>query len=206
MNICENDLESSILENINKLVTIIINASQEDVAEKDNLIEKAKDLIVKTNPLILQLINGDEKLLMQTYKQLILQKLPPSDTLNIFGNLENTFKLIFPLHILKSNNSSQQSNMNITKNPLSNKIKINLDMFVKFLYPKENIIKDHYLGSTKIDYLLPDKKIAILLTSPIHRRTANFNLLMKKSKLHLVELFPQDLINGQLLLKKLPHF
>jgi len=78
-----------------------------------------------------------------------------------------------------------------------------LEKLLKTIYPQEKIIRDHYLHHLKLDYYLPEQKIAILLVSLPHRTPTGLKMLSHKAGLKLIELSREDFHNPPLLWEKL---
>jgi hypothetical protein len=215
-----------------------------DEENADDL-QKAEEIIIKTNPLLLQLLKGKEELLEQMYRQLIFQKLPSPELLKSFGKLENVLKKIFTLPVFTTKVNRQLLTNTVTVSSTSpkesdKKTKTSagtnsqaeivtetttgiateitttistekqpeyiLERFIQFRFSEEKIIKDFSLHSTKLNYLLPERKLAILLTPNLYRLPRSFALLVRRAGLTLIIITPQDLQSRQLLAKKFSHY
>ncbi len=216
MSINTNEVEKNILANIDDLIKIIIQMSQLEKEDFNKYLPQAEDLINKTNLLLKQLLKRNDLPLVQIYKQLIAQKLPHPKLQKCFGNLEPTLEAIFALPVFNEHLKKQpQTNIRevSTIHPLTqintsskkSEIKINLDKFITALYPKEKILKNYSFRSVKLDYFLPERKLAVLLTPLYYRRSFSLNLLTLHERLHLIEISPQELNNPHLLYQKFPR-
>ena len=216
MSINTTEIEKNILGNIDNLIQIIIQMSQLEKEDFNKHLPQAETLINKTNLLLKQLLQRNELPLEQIYRQLIAQKLPPPKLQKCFGNLEPTLEAIFALPIFHNQPKKQpQTNISevstihphtkINTSSKKSEVKINLDKFITALYPQEKIIKNYSFRSIKLDYFLPKRKLAILLTPLYYRRTFSLNLLTHHEGIQLIEISPQDLGSPQLLYQKFPR-
>lgn len=221
-----NSVEKSIITNIDQLVKLIIKMSQAENGEDAGYLQEAEEIIISTNPFLLQLLKGKEEFLEQMYRQLISQKLPNAELLKSFGKLENVLKKVFLLPVFtKGENVSLRSVLAIsdasaevntetkTEPPTINMDERNMDersefileRFIQFRYPEEKIIKDYYLHSTKLNYLLPVRKLAVMLTPNYYRLPHSLNSLVRQAGLILITITPQELHNLHLLSKKFSY-
>lgn len=94
--------EKVILANIDHLVSLIRKISgSENIKERQQYLQEAEALISKTNPFLLQLLEGKEKFLAPMYKQLISQKLPSSILITNDATLKNTLESLFTLPVFQ---------------------------------------------------------------------------------------------------------
>jgi len=221
MSVDTNQLEKEILSNIERLITIINKVSMPGKENESSslILAEAEYLINKTNPLLEQLLQRKDLPLEQIYRQLITQKLPSTETQNSIFHLEQALELIFALPVFQQDNKKEpltdtgetatcvaKTTLPPTwKNCPSEKSKVGLYAYLTALFPKEKVLKNYYLRNIKLDYFIPQKKLAILLTPVYYRRSLNQNLLLREG-IHLIELSPQDLNNpGQLYQKFCRH-
>jgi hypothetical protein len=78
-----------------------------------------------------------------------------------------------------------------------------LEKLLQTIYPQEKIIRNHYLHNIKLDYYLPEQKIAILLVSLPHRTPTGLKMLSHKAGLKLIEISQDDFYNLPLSWEKL---
>ncbi|MDD2432277.1 MAG: hypothetical protein PHX01_00990 [Clostridia bacterium] len=201
MSIKTQEIEKNILVNIDDLIKIILQMSQLQKDDAHRYLPQAEQLINKTNLLLKQLLQKNELPLEQIYRQLITQKLPPPELQKCFGNLEPTLEIIFGLPVFQEHPKTQPRT-NLSK---TTKVKINLDKFIAALYPQEKILRNYSFRSIKLDYFLPRRKLAILLTPHYYRRSFALNLLILHEGLQLIEISPQELNNPHLLYQKFPR-
>lgn len=201
MSIKTQEIEKNILANIDDLIKIILPMGQLKKEDAQRYLPQAEQLINKTNLLLQQLMQKNELPLEQIYRQLITQKLPSSDLQKCFGNLEPTLETIFALPIFQKHHTKQPQ----TKISKVSEVKINLDKFIAALYPQEKILRNYSFRSIKLDYFLPRRKLAILLTPHYYRRSFALNLLILHEGLQLIEISPQELHNPHLLYQKFPR-
>lgn len=213
MSINTNDLEKEILNNIESLITIISKISQAEANDSRRYLLEAEYYITKTNPLLENLLQKKDLPLEQIYRQLISQKLPSSPLSNSIDNLEQMLEIIFTLPIFQKENKKEpltniseettsHHQLHMEKNNFSEKSKVSLYSFITALFPREKILKNYYVRSIKLDYFLPRKKLAVLLTPVYFRRSISLNMLILREGLHLIEISPQDLNNPQQLYRK----
>lgn len=216
MSVNTHQIEKDILNNIEKLINIISKINQQGIESSHNILLEAEYLINKTNPLLEQLIQRKDIPLEQIYRQLITQKLPYTKAQNNIANLEQALEPIFALPIFKQNQennkkepptdtSEETTALPVTENnclPKKSKVNLNLNAYLAALFPKEKVLKNYYLHNIKLDYYLPRKKLAILLTPVYYRRSPNINLLLRKG-IRLIELSPQNLNNSSQLYQKI---
>jgi hypothetical protein len=213
MSVNTTQIEKEILNNIEKLITIISKISQQGKENSHNILPEAEYLINKTNPLLEQLLQRKDLPLEQIYRQLITQKLPYTEAQNSIANLEQAFEPIFALPIFQQDNKKEPptdtSEETITlpsteNNCPSKKSKVSLNDYLAALFPREKVLKNYYLHNIKLDYFIPQKKLAVLLTPVYYRRSLSVSLLLRKG-IQLIELSPQDLDNSYQLYQKFCH-
>lgn len=213
MSINTTQLEKEILSNIEKLITIISKISHQGKDGLHNILPEAEYLINKTNPLLEQLLQKKDLPLEQIYRQLITQKLPHAEAANSISNLEQALEPIFALPLFQQDNKKEPPTVTEKETTIlpstekvcsSPKSKTHLNNYLTALFPKEKVLKNYYLHNTKLDYFLPGKKLAVLLTPVYYRRSLRVSLLLRKG-IRLVELSPQDLANSSRLYQKFWH-
>ena len=221
------DLEKAILTNIDLLTNLIIKLVHTKHEGQKKIMEELNEVLNQTSPLLLLLPDSKPELLEQMYKQLIFQKIPREELSKNFAGLKDTLKEIFPL----PNNHPAQSSLNAEpffrkpeQSPIaipltpekeaeseketetdasSTKPELLLEKLIKVLYPQAKISKNHYLHNIKVDYYLPEKKLAIHFASLPHRIPTGLKLLSYKEGIKLVEICPGDFHNLSSLSEKL---
>lgn len=216
-------LEKSILANIDLLTNLIIKLVHAKYDEQKKYMEEINELLNQTSPLLLQLPDGKPEFLEQMYKQLIFQKIPREELSNNFAGLKDTLEKIFaepffqepeesPIAIrltpekepeLEKDTESEKD----TETEVSSiKPELLLEKLIKVLYPQTKISRSYYLHNIKLDYYLPEKKIAIHFASLPHRIPIGLKLLSHKTGIKLVEIYPDDFRNLSSLSEKLSGF
>ena len=205
-----NQIEKEILSNIEKLIAIICKINQQDKENFNSFVPEAEYIISKTNPLLEQLLQRKGIPLEQIYRQLITQKLPYTETQNSISHLEEALEHLFALPVFHQDNKKEPltdtSEDTTTLPPTENKCpseksKVGLFDYLTALFPREKMLKNYYIRNIKLDYFIPRKKLAILLTPVYYRRSLNHNLLLREG-IHLIELSPHDLDNPYQLYQK----
>jgi len=79
-----------------------------------------------------------------------------------------------------------------------------LQNIITSIYADEEIIKDYIFRSLPIDYYLPARKTGIITGR--RRKTALYDLLLKKEGVRVIEITPEECCSVHLLSRKLPRF
>jgi len=213
MSINTKEVEKEILDNIENLIVIISKIGQPATENINKHVLEAEYLIMKTNLLLEQFLQRKDLPLEQIYRQLISQKLPHSPLQNSIENLEQALETVFALPVFQNKSTKEEpptiikettlSHPRPVTNCFSEKSKITINKLIVAFYPREKILKNHMIRSHKLDYFLPQKKLAILLTPVYYRRSFSLNMLILRESIRLVEITPRDLDNPPLLYQKL---
>lgn len=216
-------LEKAILANIDLLANLIIKLVHAKYDEQKKYLEEINELLNQTSPLLLQLPDGKPEFLKQMYKQLIFQKIPREELSNYFAGLKDTLEKIFAepffqepkecpiaIPLTPEKETELEKDTAPEKEPenkrLSIKPEMQLEKLINALYPRAKISKNYYLHNIKLDYYLPEKKMAIHFASLPHRLPASLKLLGHKTGIKLVEIYPDDFHNLSSLSEKLSGF
>lgn len=209
-------MERAILSCVERLVNILIELSHTNEHYKGPLFEKAVKVIEEMKPLLLGLVDGQEKHLEPVLRQLVSQKLPHSVIMSSFGDLQKDLNRILNLALRQDTSEQQivdkveqlhqqQCNQAITNQPVKKEDPQELlERFLKKTFPDVRIVKKYYLRSLCLDFYLPDKKLGFVLVSPQYRNNRFLEHYLKKEKIKLIEVYPADLENSHLLARKMP--
>lgn len=207
-------MEKKILDNINRVVNILIELSCMDGTNKGSHYDEAAGLLKEIHPLLLRLVDGKEELLDSLIKQLVSQKMPHPSILSSFGNLQNDLNNIISMAL----NLYQEKEEAVLEEPQTvpeppaedypetdvpeEKIAAESPQgIIDIIYAKEKVIKDYFFRSLRFDYYLPERKVGILTTN-VSRKHLIHDTLLKKEGISLVEINPND----PACVRKLPRF
>jgi hypothetical protein len=215
--------EKKILENINRVVQVLIELSYCQGAKKNTLYADAVKLLQEMRPNLLGLVDGREELLESLTKQLISQKLPHPFIFNNLGDLQRDLN-----HILELSISTVAENDNVINyiekqeivQPEEDIIEEEknticacphaalLEQIEKMLhraYADEAICKNYLFRSLQIDYFVPAKKFGVIVkTSPLCRHKL-YDYLLKKEGIRLLEISPAANDDVGALARQLPR-
>ncbi len=220
------ELEKNILEKTDKLVDSIINSSDDNdrSIKYKNAIINVKDLAKLTVKLI-----ENEDHLENMLKQLISQKLPDKKILNSFGDFSkdidyiiacglkeykqdtadkklvniNYLNNVAPVKIYIKNNSFRKANKNTKKNEITS-----ADLkALRLLFPTEKIISNYKVHGTIINYILPQKQLAVVISNKHQKKYQGLlSFWCKNNNIKLIKLLPEEIYNIKVLKKKLNTF
>jgi len=182
-------LEKTILNKIDELIEILIELSKhEEGYEKqiESCFEKTEEII----PLVLQLIGGNNSLVVPMLYQLIMEKLPDARIISSFGSLqEEVTRLLDQVKAKYDNHNNKTSNKDNDEKyeEMDTKTDGN-SLYLELLkaFPGYEILSNYRMGGVFVDYFIPALKIALLTDS--NKPSSVFNLYCQEKNIKLIQL------------------